>query len=145
MEEDQENPLPQEFAASTPMIDGMALLRAQVLVRLKEESGDGSMLDLLLAERVSYLYAFVRDKEVPGIGMPGGFDHLRNWRESNSMLVQMIDSLRKKRTKDSALDEARAEVIEAMIAAARKAIDFLPPAERQEVLQNMVEAFGAEG
>ena len=127
--------LPADFFAGSGLDMTWDLLRTQVLNALREENSAGdNMLDLMLLERTSNLYAQLRQLEgtegTPVAGVVGP----AQYKDLSRLLVTMIESLRSQRDKDFIIEEARAEVMHALMNALKDALVDLPGDEAKKVL-----------
>lgn len=132
------NPLPADFYGSAGLDTTWALVRTQVLAALEEENSSGdNMLDKMLLERTAMAYAQLRQLEATDGTPVAGLVGPAQYKDFSRMLVQMIESLRAQRDKDFIIEEARAEVMHAMVNALKEALEPLPPAQRKEIMSNL--------
>ena len=132
------NPLPHDFYASAGLDETWALVRSQVLAALEEENSSGdNTLDKMLLERTSMMYAQLRQLEASNGAPVSNLLGPAQYKDFSRMLVQMIESLRAQRDKDFIIEEARAEVMHAMINALKEALEPLPPAQRKEIMSHL--------
>jgi len=126
--------LPDEFYTAEGLEDTWATLRTDVLARLVAERDNCDMLDTLLMERASYLYAHVRQKEAN----TEGFSNDRAYKETYQLLVAMLQDLRKQRDRETSLDEAKYAILQQVAGIVKQAVTDLPAEEQQVVLGRVV-------
>jgi len=132
------NPLPADFYASAGLDETWALVRAQVLAALEEENSSGdNMLDKMMLERTSMMYAFLRQLEATDGAPVANLVGPAQYKDFSRMLVQMIESLRAQRDKDFIIEEARAEVMHAMINALKESLASLPAGQAKEIMSHV--------
>lgn len=132
------HPLPECFRDSPGLSEAMKALREAVLGNLKAEAEVPCMLDLLMQERVSYLYAHIRFKE-----QTVGFANDRAYKETTQLLFQMIESLRKKASREQIQGELKGELLKSVVVAVKEAMEFLPTPQRTAVMQNLADLLEA--
>ena len=126
--------LPDEFYASTGLEPIWLDLRTKIMVRLVADREGCDMLDQLLIERTSYLYAHVRQKEASS----DGFANDRAYKETFQLLVAMLQDLRKVRDRESALEEAKFAILQQVAGIVKEAVSDLAVEEQQVVLGRVV-------
>lgn len=146
-EKNDRNPLPTDFFAGTGLDETWSLVRTQVLERLRDENSSGeNMLDLIMLERTSHIYAILRQHEAAAISEDDDrFSRMLPatlYKDMMKMLVAMIESLRAQRDKDFVIEEARREVVHAVVTSMKDAIKVLPPSEQKTVMTRVKELVG---
>lgn len=126
--------LPDEFFATTGLDEVWQELRSKILVRLVADREGCDMLDTLLIERASYLYAHVRQKEASS----DGFANDRAYKETFQLLVAMLQDLRKVRDRENALEEAKLAILQQVAGIVKEAVSDLAVEEQQVVLGRVV-------
>lgn len=106
-------------------------LRDEVLTKLREERPDADTLTLLTLERVSFLYAKMRQTEATDIST-------NDQKLFMSMYNELINALNKIDEKQQSLENMRAEAVQMMVETLAKATSGLPESQRQEVMSKFV-------
>lgn len=106
-------------------------LRDEVLTKLMEERPDADTLTLLTLERVSFLYAKMRQTEATDIST-------NDQKLFMSMYNELINALNKIDEKQQSLENMRAEAVQMMVETLAKATSGLPESQRQEVMSKFV-------
>lgn len=106
-------------------------LRDEVLTKLMEERPDADTLTLLTLERVSFLYAKMRQTEATEIST-------NDQKLFMSMYNELINALNKIDEKQQSLENMRAEAVQMMVETLAKATSGLPESQRQEVMSKFV-------
>ena len=106
-------------------------LRDEVLTKLREERPDADTLTLLTLERVSFLYAKMRQTEATEIST-------NDQKLFMSMYNELINALNKIDEKQQSLENMRAEAVQMMVETLAKATSGLPESQRQEVMSKFV-------
>lgn len=126
--------LPDEFYSSDGLEEVWKNLRHTILTRLVNERDECDMLDTLLMERASYLYAHVRQKE----SNSEGFSNDRAYKETYQLLIAMLQDLRKVRDRENALDEAKVLLVMQVKTVVEDAVKDLPSEQQQVVLGKII-------
>lgn len=126
------NDLPENFwdLAEVP-IDGIESLKEihkVVIARLLDEAPDADTLELMLMERVAFLYIYIRAKENKQL-----FAHDRAYKETLQLWVGLAADLRKQRLRSVEEDKIRMEVIKEVAVALKEALKGIDPAKSAEV------------
>lgn len=136
-------PLPAEFWSQHPEALGdeaLQLIYAEVSQRLKNENPDADTLELMLIERVAFLYVHIRNKENKKL-----FAHDRAYKETLQLWGAMAADLRKRRERVSDVREITERILAQVQVAVDVAVDHLP-AEQAKVFQShLLEAFDQQG
>ncbi len=112
-----------------------SLIHAQVIARLKAELLTDDTLELMLIERVAFLYCHIRYKESKKL-----FAHDRAYKETLQLWVGLAADLRKFRKDGQGVEELRDSIFTAVKDATAKAVATLPP----EVRKDFTETYLAE-
>lgn len=134
------DPMSDEFFAQPekPLGDeSHQLIYAEVVSRLREENPQGDTLELMLIERIAFLYVYIRVKEATG-----SFAHDRSYKETNALLIDLMRDLRKTKSSAVQAEEIRDAIIETVHEALAVSIKKLPgdlSKDFQEALANEFE------
>lgn len=136
------NKLPPDFwtLAEAPVegMESLQLIHAEIVSRLQAESPDADTLELMMVERVAFLYIYVRAKEAKKL-----FAHDRAYKETLQLWTQMAADLRKQRQSERGVDEIKTEIIGSVSDAMKGALSSLPPQVRSEVSEKVLSALEA--
>lgn len=110
-------------------------LHAQIVAQLKEEAPDADMLEMMLMERVAFLYVFIRAKETKNL-----FAHDRAYKETMQLWAGMAADLRKQRMTADAMEVIKEQVVAQMKGALDQALQSFDPAVRKQLKQGMAKA-----
>jgi hypothetical protein len=102
----------------------------EILRRMRgdvERRASFGTVELLMTERVAFMYCWTRDREAHGIGTLEGFNQERNYRETNDMLWHWMNDLQRAEAK-ATVDPAnvRDQAYEELGAVIADACDELP-------------------
>lgn len=132
--------LPNEFWAlpdATIDTDALQLIYAEITARLREESikrGVTGTLEMMMAERIAFLYTWIRDREASG-----GFEQDRNYKELLQLWNQMAVSFQKTQIVD--YESMRDALIQHVAATIQGALEDVDPEVASAVSSKITEAF----
>lgn len=117
--------------------DALKEIHAAVVQRLQMESPDADTLELMMMERVCFLYIFMRAKEAPTEDAEGpSFD--RTYKDMMSLWVSMAADLRKQRLRLEETQGIRASIVGEVSRALKEALKGVDPAVAQTVQGKML-------
>lgn len=108
-------------------------------------------LDAMIVERIAFTYISIRDRESHRIGEKDeagrfvGFEHERNYKETQQMWMDMATKVQKQLKGAVNEDEVRTKVLESVQAAVGQVISELPPEVRGTAAKRLAEAFEEAG
>lgn len=112
----------------------LQLIYAETCAELRRENPDADTMELMMIERVAYLYVFIRHKETRPLTSKDGFAHDRVHKETTQLWSQMMAELRKQRNRVEDQQFLRAQIVTAVKQAVQRAVLVLP-ADQQLVFQ----------
>lgn len=132
----QENRLPADFWNLDAFSDKDHLheIHRLVVERLQYEAPDADTLELMLMERVSFLYIFMRAKETSTEEL--NFD--RTYKEMMSLWVSMAADLRKQRLRAEETSSIRMMIVSEVSKALKEAMKDVDPAIANAVQTKLV-------
>lgn len=144
--EDQ-NPLPSEYKSSEGLHDSVSLLRIQVLERMLQDfemaGAEPTTADMIVVERVSYVYAHIRSREMLTMARNHGFSSDRTYKEMLSLLFGATDQISKRLSTSALESEIRSQITEAAVSAVQAAVkEISDPELRARVLRNLQAELG---
>lgn len=142
-------PLPGEFKSSTGLYDEVSLLRTQVMERMLSDfelaGAEPTTADLLVVERISYIYAHIRGRELKTMAGNHGFSNDRTYKEMLALLFTSTEQVSKRLSVSAMESEVRSQVMDAMVGAVQKAVgEISDPDLRSRVLDNLMAELGAD-
>jgi hypothetical protein len=128
------NKLPKEFWQTTVGGDNAVLkdIHATVVERLQLESPDADTLELMMMERVCFLYIFMRAQEAQEVE----FD--RTYKDMMSLWVSMAADLRKTRLRAEEEQSIRMSIVSEVARAIKEAMKDVDPAISNAVQTKLV-------
>lgn len=111
-------------------------VRTAVLKRLiaerQENGGELDMLTNMLLERLSYLYARIRQKEELG-----AFGNDRTYKSAMNLLAEFMAEVRKYDSRDEMLDLMKADVVDIIVKGVKEAVHDLPQEDQRQVMSKV--------
>lgn len=111
-------------------------IHALVVERLQNEAPDADTLELMLMERVSFLYIFMRASELPAEGEEIKFD--RNYKDMMSLWVSMAADLRKQRLRAEETSSIRMMIVSEVSKALKEALKDVDPSIANAVQTKLI-------
>lgn len=144
--EDQ-NPLPSEFKSSEGLHESVSLLRTQVLERMLQDfefaGAEPTTADLIVVERLSYVYAHIRSREMLTMARNHGFTSDRTYKEMLSLLFGGMEQISKRLSAAGLESEIRAQITDAAVTAVQAAVgEISDPELRARVVRNLQAELG---
>lgn len=133
----RENRLPAEFW-NLEVFEDRAHLRdihALVVQRLQDEAPDADTLELMLMERVSFLYVFMRASEVK---QDSDLKFDRTYKDMMALWVSMAADLRKQRLRAEETSSIRMTIVSEVSKALREALKDVDPVVANQVQTKLV-------
>lgn len=129
-----------EGALSEPM----QLIYGNLVAAFREEIAlnHGTIVDLMVAERASWMYSFMREREAGRNGMSPLND--RNRREMNKDLIDLLLTMKKLWSAD-AKEDAAERVLAKVNKAIFSVIKDLPESDGRKLQSELADAFEANG
>lgn len=116
---------------------GLKDIHTAVVQRLQMESPDADTLELMMMERVCFLYIFMRASETPTEDAEGpSFD--RNYKDMMSLWVSMAADLRKQRLRLEETQGIRASIVGEVSRALKEALKGVDPQVAQAVQGKLI-------
>lgn len=115
--------------------DHLRDIHAMVVDRLQAEAPDADTLELMLMERVSFLYIFMRAKEA-GPTEDMAFD--RTYKDMMSLWVSMAADLRKQRLRAEETSSIRMMIVSEVSKALKESLKDVDPAIANAVQTKLV-------
>jgi len=109
-------------------------IHAAVVERLQYESPEADTLELMMMERVCFLYIFMRAEEASGDALT--FD--RSYKDMMSLWVSMAADLRKQRLRAEEMSSIRMAVVSEVARALKEAMKDVDPAISATVQSKLV-------
>ena len=133
----QQNRLPAKFWNLDAFTDREHLrdIHAMVVERLQAEAPDADTLELMLMERVSFLYIFMRAKEA---AQDQNLDFDRTYKDMMALWVSMAADLRKQRLRAEETQSIRAMIVSEVSKALKEAMKNVDPKIANEVQTKLV-------
>lgn len=122
--------LPEEFIEDP----GLRLLHAEVCARLLSDQPDADMLDVMIIERTTTAYFYVRQKELAGSDAL----HPATYKNIIRMWLELATELRKKRLESFSELEVKEKIVGAVVGALNESIYGLDPVIAKTVRDRMV-------
>ena len=136
MAEDQTpiEPLPEDkFFSSEGLNTSWSTVRDQTLKKLLDERPGIDMVDTMLLERLSYLYARIRQKEALK-----AFGSDRNYKAAMNLLAQFMAEVRKSDSRAEMMELMKADVVDIIVKGVKEAVHDLPPEDQKQVMKNVI-------
>lgn len=108
-------------------------LRDYILQKLMGEHPSVDTLDLMLLERVAYIYARIRQREAAG-----AFGNERIYRSASLLLSTYMGEVRKSDDRQQLLDLIRADAVEVVVSSLKEAVGELSPDQQKKVMSNVL-------
>lgn len=143
------NPQDAETVASGKIPDGfwnakvfennpaLSEIHAMVVSRLIEESPDADTLELMMMERVCFLYIFMRASEF-SVDEDKRLAFDRNYKDMMSLWVSMAGDLRKQRLRAEETMSIRYQIVSEVSKALKVALKNVDPSVAKEVQSKLV-------
>lgn len=123
----------EKFIAGDGLSSSWVPLRTALLKDLMAERekmhGKIDTLDLILLERISYLYARIRQKEAAG-----AFGNERNYKSAVTLLGNFMAEVRKADNRQELLELIKADAIDVVVKSIKEAVQELPEDSQKQVL-----------
>lgn len=129
-------PLPEEFWTQ-PLQNvepALQLVYTEVQTRLREENPEADTLELMMIERVAFLYVHIRHKETKRL-----FDNDRAYKETMQVWTQMAAELRKERVRQETVENAKEAILDAVHTALGASLNSLPEHERKKIMGSLAD------
>lgn len=133
------NELPKEFWTQPGEALGdenLQLIYAEVCERLRAESGEADTLELMLIERIAFLYVHIRNKE-----RDDSFANDRAYKETLQLWTGMAADLRKQRIASADFEAVKVQMLESIQTAILSASESLPPEYSKAFREQVLEEF----
>jgi hypothetical protein len=107
-----------------------------VIDRLTLEAPDADTLELMLMERVSFLYIFMRAKEAESASATVEFD--RTYKDMMTLWVSMATALRQQRLRAEEVASVRLAVVSEVSRAIKEALKDIDPSVGHQIQSRIV-------
>lgn len=111
-------------------------IHAMIVDRLQIEAPDADMLELMMMERVCFLYIFMRSQEQVVDGQEMSFD--RTYKDMMSLWVSMAGDLRKQRLRAEETQGIRMSIVAEVSRALKQALKDVDPDIAKSVQTQLV-------
>lgn len=127
--------LPEEklFASSEGLNESWSKVREATLSKLLAERPNSDTVDRMMLERVSYLYARIRQKEAMG-----AFGDDRNYKAAMNLLAQFFAEVRKIDNRAKMMELVMADVVDVVVRGVKESMHDLPPEQQKSIMQNVL-------
>lgn len=133
----QKPPYPEDkFFSSDGLNSSWAQVRDNTLAKLLEERGGAEnvpLLDRIVLERLSYLYARIRQREALGV-----YGSEAAYAKAMNLLAQFMAEVRKADNSTQLLELMKADLVDAMVQGAKEAMHDLPADQQRTVMQSII-------
>lgn len=126
-------PSVEAFFGSEGLSPAYGQLRDYVLQKLLGEHPGVDTLDLILLERVAYIYARIRQREAAG-----AFGNERIYKSASLLLSTYMGEVRKSDDRQQLLDLIRADAVEVVVSSLKEAVGELTPDQQKQVMSNVL-------
>lgn len=126
-------PSVEKFFGSEGLLPEYAELRTYILEKLIAEHPGIDTLDTVLLERVSYIYARIRQREAAG-----AFGNERTYKSAATLLATYMGEVRKSDDRQKLLELIRADAVAISVKALKEAVHELPAGQQQQVMAKVI-------
>ena len=126
-------PSVEKFFGSEGLLPEYAELRTYILEKLIAEHPGIDTLDTVLLERVSYIYARIRQREAAG-----AFGNERTYKSAATLLATYMGEVRKSDDRQKLLELIRADAVEVVVSSLKEAVGELTPDQQKQVMSNVL-------
>lgn len=123
----------EKFFSSEGLTPAWAQVRDKTLKKLLSERQDVDTVDTILLERLSYLYARIRQREAQG-----AFANERTYKAAMNLLSQFMSEVRKAESRAEMLELMRADVYDIVVKSVKSAVSDLPDDAQKEVIAKVI-------
>lgn len=123
-----------KFLGNDGLSGTWAEVRDAVLTKLvAERRGSVDTLTMLSLERLSYLYARIRQKEAMG-----AFGNDRNYKSAMMLLSHFMAEVRKADNRAEMVELMKADVVSIVVKGVKDAVHELPAAQQKTIMSNVL-------
>lgn len=126
------------FASSEGLNASWSQVREATMAQLLAERPNSDTVDKMMLERVSYLYARIRQKEAMG-----AFGDDKNYKAAMNLLAQFFAEVRKIDNRAHMMELMQADMVDVFVRGVKESMHDLPPDQQKSLMQSVLKVVAA--